>query len=108
MPGGKQHRYSVTSSTGTKLAASPRLLYEHHTSSFPFDQSSANPPSNPPRSISASRVWKPRFNAAWNRLWASGLRAPSPAGSSGIHLRGPFDPCVDLAAECHEVDWLGQ
>src|SRR5262245_10630338 len=43
-----------------------------------IDQPSANSPSKPAKSISASRVWKPRFNAAWNRLWASAACAASP------------------------------
>src|SRR5262245_35180746 len=47
----------------------------------PFDQSSTSSPSKPAKSISASRVWKPRFNAAWNRLWASAVCAPSPKRS---------------------------
>jgi hypothetical protein len=37
-----------------------------------------NSPSSRARSLSASRVWKPRWNAAWNRLRASGVCAPAP------------------------------
>ena len=39
-----------------------------------FDQRPAKSPSIWAKSISASRVWKPRLIAAWIRLWASGLR----------------------------------
>src|SRR5262245_57694507 len=43
-----------------------------------FNQSSSNSLSNASMSMSASRASKPRLYAAWNRPWASGLRAPSP------------------------------
>ena len=48
---------------------------------IPFDQPSDNSPSILARSISAPRVWKPRFIALWIRLWASGLRTLAPKRS---------------------------
>jgi hypothetical protein len=49
--------------------------------------------------ISPSRVWKPRFNAAWNWPCASALRAATPSGSILIAL------VVGLVPSCLLVTW---
>ena len=77
----------------------------------PFDHGSTNSPSMRPRSISASRVWKPRFIAALVRRWLSGVRAQSrkrsesrPKSSAGA-MAIPLTRSLIAARPAEEI-WL--